>query len=156
MLSMNCVVVDEIEETFAARDEIPDRVACRAPRILLAEDDEGMRSILASTLRGDGYEVVEVGDGSRLLHRLLYSKLLFGSRNGFDLIISDVRMPKVSGLGVLASLRGDDDAPPVILITAFGDRETHAEAERLGAVALFDKPFDIQDFRVAVRGALAA
>ena len=156
MLTMNCVVVDEREGTSLARDAEQERTACRAPRILLAEDDLEMRTILASALRGDGYEVVQVGDGVHLLHRLLYSKLFFGNGSGFDLIISDVRMPELSGLGVLASLQGDDAAPPVILISAFGDRETHAEAEKLGAIALFDKPFDVEDFRVAVRAALAA
>jgi len=156
MLTMNCVMVDKSPSTTPTGDALPDRVACRVPRILLAEDDVEMRSILASVLRRDGYDVVEVSDGVHLLHRLLYAKLLFGDGSGFDLVVSDVRMPELTGLGVLASLQGDDAAPPVILITAFGDYQTHVEAERLGALSCFDKPFDIEDFRVAVRGALAA
>jgi DNA-binding NtrC family response regulator len=66
------------------------------------------------------------------------------------LIISDVRMPGVSGLDVLATLRREDWSTPVILMTAFGDLETRAEARRLGAKALFDKPFDVDDLRTAV------
>ncbi len=156
MLTMNCVKVEKSAMTTPEGEESPGRVACRAPRILLGEDDVEMRSVIASVLRRDGYDVVEVADGVHLLHRLMYAKLLFGDGSGFDLVISDVRMPELTGLGVLASLQGDDAAPPVILITAFGDRQTHAEAERLGALSCLDKPFDIEDFRVAVRGALAA
>ena len=61
----------------------------------------------------------------------------------FDVIVSDIRMPGVSGLSVLAGLREIEGIPPIILITAFGDEETHAEADRLGAAAVLDKPFEM-------------
>lgn len=63
-------------------------------------------------------------------------------------------MPWASGLTVLAALRRYDWATPAILITAFGDDETHSEARRLGAAAVFDKPFDMRDLRRAARRVL--
>ena len=60
-------------------------------------------------------------------------------------MISDIKMPGLSGLDLLDTLRRSDWAMPVILITAFGDRETHDEAIRLGAVRVFDKPFELDD-----------
>lgn len=113
-------------------------------RVLLAEDDPDMRALLARALRRIGYSVVEVQDGLALLQRV---------RSGLDdehdvapdLIISDIRMPGCSGLEVLAGLRACDWAMPVILITAFGDEAAHAEARRLGAALLLDKPFDLDD-----------
>jgi FixJ family two-component response regulator len=64
-------------------------------------------------------------------------------------------MPGLTGLEVLAGLRKRDQSTPVILITAFGDEQTHAEAKRLGATAVIDKPFDTADLLTAVRRALA-
>ena len=68
----------------------------------------------------------------------------------FDIVISDVRMPGLTGLDVLAILRCANWATPVILITAFGDEATHAEGRELGAVAVFDKPFNVEQLRAAV------
>jgi CheY-like chemotaxis protein len=126
-----------------------DARAARFPRVLVAEDDTEMRMLLVRMLRKDGYHVEEVGSGAELLHRIGTSLL---SRRGEppELIISDIRMPGFTGLEVLSGLREADWAMPVILITAFGDSETHAEAQRLGAEAVFDKPFDMDELRSAV------
>jgi CheY-like chemotaxis protein len=121
----------------------------RPLRILVAEDDREMRRMMTASLSDEGFVVVEAGDGNRLLE-LIGSQLLSPNRDHVDLIISDVRMPGHTGLEVLAGLRGSDWATPFILITAFGDEETHAEARRLGAVAIFDKPFDLDDLKTAV------
>lgn len=119
------------------------------PRVLVAEDDREMRKLILRTLRKDGFSAEGVGSGSELLHRIGTS-LLSSTGAPPDLIISDIRMPGFSGLEVLSGLREADWSMPVILITAFGDEETHAEARRLGAAAVFDKPFDIDDLRTAV------
>jgi DNA-binding response OmpR family regulator len=113
--------------------------ACRA-RVLLAEDDDELRSMLASALRRRGFGVVEVKNGIALLERLMDP----GSP-AFDLIVTDVRMPGLSGLEVIGSAQPEGWInTPVILITAFGDAELHEEAGRLGALVL-DKPFDIDE-----------
>lgn len=118
-------------------------------RILLAEDHAETRALLASRLRKDGYEVVEVSNGRQLLIEM-GSALLGDSDSYPDLVITDVRMPGLSGLQVLAGLRASCWSTPVIIITAFGDDEVHAEARRLGVSGVLDKPFDLEDFRAAV------
>lgn len=94
-------------------------------------------------------------DGSALLDRIA-NGLLTKTQTLPDMIISDIRMPGWSGIYVLASLRHSDWSMPVILITAFGDEETHAQAKRLGAASLLDKPFDIEELLHAASSILPA
>ena len=119
-------------------------------RILLAEDDRDLRLLLATELRKQGHVVDEAASGHDLLELLANLAL---RNETFDLIVTDIRMPGLTGLSIVEGLRhGITDgtaSTPVILITAFGDEETHAEAKRLGAV-IFDKPFDIGEFRDCV------
>jgi CheY-like chemotaxis protein len=115
--------------------------ASTPPRILLAEDDDEMRALLLFWLRQDGYDVTECRDGNDLLTRLEQSALS-GELMQFDLVLSDIRMPRGSALGVLEELCGCEDLPPMILITAFGRSAIDAEARRLGAEEVIDKPLD--------------
>jgi DNA-binding response OmpR family regulator len=119
--------------------------------ILLAEDDKEMRAMLAFALRKDGHEVTECSDGVELFTQLEPLFLLNGiGQNDVALIISDIRMPGFTGMEVLESVSKKERFPPVILITAFGDERTHTLADRLGAVAVFDKPFDMDDLLAKV------
>lgn len=119
-------------------------------RVLLAEDDEELRELLASMLARDGYEVIQVADGTGLLNYLSSVHIREGHADPVDLIVTDIQMPGWTGLQVLQSIRERDWATPVILITGFGNSEVHREASRLGATAFFDKPFDVDDLRTAV------
>ena len=123
------------------------------PRILLAEDDAEMRSLLTITLRRDGYEVVECADGIDLMERVV-ALLAKHKPHDIDLIISDIRMPWATGLQVLQGMRQYVGFPPMILITAFGDEETHNQARELGAAALLDKPFEMNELMGHVHSAL--
>jgi len=112
-----------------------------------------MRSVVADALRGDGYDVVELADGGRLLVNIA-ARLKDGTAgDSLDLIVSDIRMPICSGLQILSALRDAHWHTPVILMTAFGDDATRRHAESLSAV-LFDKPFDLDDLRTAVANLL--
>jgi DNA-binding NtrC family response regulator len=121
----------------------------RPIRVLLAEDDTEMRRLLVSTLRREHCHVIEARTGAQLSEHILAAGLGTAEPE-VDLIISDVRMPGRSGLDVLTALRRTDRETPVILITAFGDAEIHAEAHRLGVLAVFNKPFDLDDLRTLV------
>jgi DNA-binding response OmpR family regulator len=117
-------------------------------RIVVAEDDDEMRHVVAEALRKDGHDVVEASDGRVLLAELLaVGTCLYPSR--VDLVVSDVRMPVTSGLQILSALREAQSSLPFVLMTAFGDDETRARAEALGAI-LFDKPFRMADLRATV------
>lgn len=110
-------------------------------RILLAEDDRELRNMIARHLRRHRYEVVEARDGTSALTRLGDAICRCGS-SYFDILVSDIRMPGHTGLDLLSELRRCDWTMPVVLISAFGSAETHADARRLGAV-MVDKPIDL-------------
>jgi CheY-like chemotaxis protein len=119
-------------------------------RLLLAEDDAAFRTLLQMALAGDGYDVVAVKDGSELLERLSVSLSSGSASDRFDVVVSDVRMPGWTGLNVLLSMRHEANPPPVVLITAFGDERLHEQAMKAGAVAVLDKPFELDDLRSLV------
>lgn len=121
----------------------------RAPRVLLADDDHDTRAVLAAALRQDGFQVLEARDGGELLD-LVSASLLGESAPQPDLIVSDVRMPGFSGLGILTGLRASSWRVPFVLVTAYGSDDLFHEAREVGADAIFYKPFDIDDLRTAI------
>ena len=124
--------------------------AKNSSRVLLAEDDDELRKLLTWSLHREGLKVTECADGMVLLNHL-DGCLFCGEANDFDVIISDIRMPGITGIEILEGLHALENFPPMILITAFGDVETHAQAQQLGAAAIFDKPFDIEDLLIRIR-----
>jgi CheY-like chemotaxis protein len=122
-------------------------------RILLAEDDDELRSLLAEALRKDGYQVIEVRNGVLLddVIRELAPQSVFQPH---EIVISDVRMPGRTGLSVLESHQGCPWCPRFIFMTGFGDDELRDEASRLGA-AVLEKPFELDQLR-HVLGEVAA
>jgi len=122
----------------------------RKPRILLAEDDTEMRRMLALQMKNAGFDVIECSDGQQLLERI-WDFNPTDNRDQFDLIVSDIRMPGFTGLEVLEGITDTQWFTPMILITAFGDKRTHSEARRLGATAVFDKPFNVSDLLAKIR-----
>ena len=126
----------------------------RKTRVLLSEDDSEMRAYLAVALRSDGYDVTTCADGARLIEYLGATRA--SGEGGFALVVSDIRMPGLSGLQVLERLQEWQSFPSVILITAFGDEKTHARARELGAKAVIDKPFDTDAFLAVVHAVVDA
>ena len=108
------------------------------PHILLAEDDPELRELLMLVLSRAGYQVTGCDNGMQLLEAL-------EKAGEYDLVLSDLRMPALTGLEVLESQFDNPLLPPFICMTAFGDEETHALAKRFGAEAIIDKPFDLDD-----------
>jgi CheY-like chemotaxis protein len=122
--------------------------------VLLVEDDDEMRRMLAAALRRDGLRVVEAANGDDALDWLGPFALEGNLEAAPDLIVCDIRLPYFSGLEILEGLQIAADAIPVILITGFPDPETIERGLALGAECVLAKPFDIADFRRAVRSAL--
>jgi CheY-like chemotaxis protein len=127
-----------------------------AARVVLAEDDTELRVLIASVLRAQGYEVVEIRDGTELLEYVADHVRADGTLYDVDLLISDIRMPGFTGLHVIAALRKVAGSTPVILITAFGDEHTHEYAKSLDVAAVLDKPFDLDRLAQQVESALTA
>ena len=120
-------------------------------RVLLAEDDTELRSLLVQVLRDDGYEVTALEDGLGLFYHMLD---LIGAGQRPDVIISDVLMPGLMGLDVVRYLRTAGAEAPSSSFTAFPSDETRQEAQRLGAYAMLSKPFDIDDLRETIEEVL--
>jgi|APSaa5957512622_1039677.scaffolds.fasta_scaffold13477_4 CheY-like chemotaxis protein len=118
-------------------------------QVLLAEDDYEMRMLLAWSLNKQGYHVTECKDGNSLMKKV--GSMPYESAQLFDLIISDIRMPGFTGLQVLESIRDYEGLPPILLITAFPNDETHKKARQLGALAVFEKPFEVDALVEKVR-----
>ncbi|MEI9937915.1 MAG: response regulator [Pseudomonadota bacterium] len=128
----------------------PLRRSSDARVIALAEDDPALRELIAAALALDGHRVLQLGNGSALMtsvHKILIQG------GALDLLISDVRMPGLSGLDALKLLRESQLRIPVILITAFSDLWTRTEATRYGA-RLLDKPLELHVLRKVVSDSL--
>lgn len=117
----------------------------KPPRILIVDDDTGQRSLLDSFLTGQGFETVAVASGEQALEAL---------RTGnFSMMISDVRMPGLSGLETLRRARQEHSVLPVLLVTAYADIREAVGAMRDGAVNYLAKPIDLDELLVNVQQA---
>jgi DNA-binding NtrC family response regulator len=112
-------------------------------RILVVDDTEMMRDSLAATLVRDGHEVVAAGDGP-----VAISRLSTGAR--FDLLITDLKMPKMTGIELLTEAKRLRPDLPVVLMTAFATVTTAVEAMKLGAYDYIQKPFDGDEIKLLV------
>ena len=122
--------------------------------VLLAEDDDDLRMLIAETLRAEGFTVIEAPNGVALVETLV--SWLEAGEPPLDLVVSDVRMPGVSGLSVLEGVSDWDELRglPMLLITAFPEPRLHEFARRFGAVSLLEKPFEMTALVRVVRGAI--
>jgi two-component system response regulator PilR (NtrC family) len=115
----------------------------RPARILVVDDERSMRELLAIVLRREGYEVLLAENGRAAIETL--------EREPVDILISDIKMPDVSGVEVLRAAKQIDKNILGIMITAFASTETAVEAMRLGACDYLSKPFDVDLLRMKVR-----
>src|SRR5215813_11401845 len=111
-------------------------------RILIADDQDMMRDSLASTLVREGHEVVAATDGAVALSRL--------SAGRFDLLITDLKMPKMTGIELLTEAKRLRPEMPVVLMTAFATVNTAVEAMKLGAYDYIQKPFDGDEIKLLI------
>jgi len=116
-----------------------------SPRILIVDDDPGQRSLLNTFLRSQGFETVTADSGQQALETLRTGK--------FDMMISDVRMPGLSGLETLRLARKEHATLPVLLVTAFTDVRDAVAAMRDGAVNYLAKPIDLDELLASIRQA---
>lgn len=133
--------MSRIDTTSAA---LPAASTDRRPaRILVVDDERSMRELLAIVLRREGYEVLLAESGRAAIETL--------EREPIDLLISDIKMPDLSGVDVLRAAKRIDQDILGIMITAFASTETAVEAMRLGACDYLSKPFDIDLLKMKVR-----
>ena len=120
-------------------------MAERAPRILLADDEQSIQTLLSFPLRKDGYEVTTASDGREALARF--------SESRYDLVVLDVMMPRMDGLEVCRRIRARHNVP-IIMLTAKAEEIDKVLGLELGADDYITKPFSLREFRSRVRAAL--
>jgi len=117
----------------------------KPPRILIVDDDAGQRSLLHSFLKSQGFETVPVDSGARALETL--------RAQPFSMMISDVRMPGMTGLETLRLARKEHPVLPVLLVTAYADVKEAVGAMRDGALNYLTKPIDLDELLATVQRA---
>jgi two-component system response regulator PilR (NtrC family) len=117
-------------------------------RILIVDDEPSMREMLRIVLRRDGYDVTVAANGTQAIDIL--------KRERVDLLLSDIRMPDVSGVDVLRAAKDVNHDLIAFMMTAFASTDTAVEAMRLGAADYFTKPFSMDEMRLKVRQHLEA
>ncbi len=118
----------------------------RRDKILVVDDQESMREFLEIMLTKEGYQVVTAKHGEKACEIL--------DNEAFDLVISDIRMKDINGIGVLKKVKDVNPDAMVILISAFATAETAVEAMKEGAYDYIPKPFKVNDLKRVVRDAL--
>jgi two-component system response regulator HydG len=116
------------------------------PRILVVDDEASHRQMLEAVLVSEGYEVHHAGDGQEAIISV--------EARFYDLVLMDVRMPKVGGIEALKEIKELSPGIPIVIMTAYGSVDTAVEALKSGAYDYLTKPLDIEELKILVSKAL--
>jgi DNA-binding NtrC family response regulator len=116
-------------------------------RILIVDDETKLRTLLFMALSSEKFEVEDASSAEQALEKLKKGP-------SFDVVVTDIRMPGLSGLELLQMIKGKFNKPECIVMTAYGDAGTGVEAMRLGAFEYVLKPFEMDEMVILVRSAL--
>lgn len=117
-------------------------------KVLVVDDQYGIRVLIKEVFSRDGLEIIQAANGMEALEKI--------QEMHPDLILLDMKMPGMDGLELLRRLRYMNLSSKVIMMTAYGELDMVDEASKLGALAHFTKPFDIQELRTEVIRQLAS
>jgi DNA-binding NtrC family response regulator len=115
-------------------------------KILVIDDDPSIRNMLAIVLKKSGFDVTCTESGKTALEKL--------KKESFDLVISDIKMPDISGIDLLRKIKAISPEIPVILITAFASANDAVEAMKLGAEDYVTKPFNLDELKIIIDRAI--
>ena len=120
------------------------------PRVLIADDEDSMRTLVARAIAMDGHTIVTAEDGAEAL------EILSNEQGAFDLLLTDIQMPIMDGIALALAAARDFPDVTILLMTGFADQRERAS--NLNAIAhdVITKPFSIADIRTAVADALAS
>jgi len=120
------------------------------PRVLIADDEDSMRALVARAIAMDGHETVTAQDGAEAL------EILTRERGAFDLLLTDIQMPIMDGIALALSAARDFPELTILLMTGFADQRERASNLTAIAHDVITKPFSVADIRTAVADALAS
>ena len=119
-------------------------------RVLVADDEEAMRTLVARALAMDGHKTVTAEDGAEALD------ILTTENGAFDLLLTDIKMPVMDGIALALSVARDFPQLTILLMTGFADQRERASGLNAIVHDVVTKPFSVTDIRKAVMDALAA
>src|SRR5262245_32759865 len=119
----------------------------KASTLLIADDNEPLRVLVSQRLRADGYKVIEAGDGPQALEQI--------GQEPVDVLITDIVMPTMDGIELLERARALRPGMKAIIITGHGTKQAAIDALRYQACDFISKPFELEELRSAIEGALA-
>ncbi|EHR06103.1 response regulator [Bradyrhizobium sp. WSM471] len=119
-------------------------------KILIADDEDSMRQLVARAIAMDGHEIVTAQDGAEAL------EILARADGGFDLLLTDIQMPVMDGIALALSVARDFPDLTILLMTGFADQRERASNLNALVHDVVTKPFSVADIRTAVADALAA
>lgn len=115
-------------------------------KILVVDDEKSLREVMSIMLKRAGYSVTEAADGEEAIGQV--------SRDIFDLVITDLRMPKADGMDVLKAVKSSSPDTVVLVVTAFATADSAVEAMKHGAYDYLTKPFQVDEVQLIIRNAL--
>ena len=120
------------------------------PKVLIADDEDSMRQLVARAIAMDGHEIVTAQDGAEAL------EILTREDGAFDLLLTDIHMPVMDGIALALSAARDFPDLTILLMTGFADQRERASNLNALVHDVVTKPFSVADIRTAVADALAA
>lgn len=120
------------------------------PKVLIADDEDSMRQLVARAIAMDGHEIVTARDGAEAL------EILTREDGAFDLLLTDIQMPVMDGIALALSAARDFPQLTILLMTGFADQRERASNLNALVHDVVTKPFSVGDIRTAVADALAA
>src|SRR6187200_806474 len=118
------------------------------PRVLIADDEDSMRSLVARAIAMDGHETVTAEDGAEALD------ILTREKGAFDLLLTDIRMPVMDGIALALAASRDYPMLTILLMTGYADQRERAHGLSALIHDVITKPFSLADIRGVVNGAL--
>jgi|SRR5687768_5526662 two-component system cell cycle response regulator CpdR len=119
-------------------------------RVLIADDEESMRQLVARAISMDGHETTTAEDGAEAL------EILVRDNGGFDLLLTDIKMPVMDGIALALAAARDFPKLTILLMTGFADQRERASGLDAIIHDVITKPFAVADIRTAVADALAS
>lgn len=110
--------------------------------ILVVDDEDALRTVLSSELTSEGYDVRSAADGDEAIEVL--------KRETVDLILLDIKMPRMNGFEVLRHVKKTRPRTKVVMLTAFADLKNAIESKKLGAEDFVSKPYDLVDLLTTI------
>jgi DNA-binding NtrC family response regulator len=116
-------------------------------KILVVDDEDALRTVLSSELSSEGYDVRTAGDGDEAISGL--------QKEAFDLVLLDIRMPRMNGFEVLKYVKEKHPKTKVVMLTGFADLKNAIESKKLGAEDFVSKPYDLVDLLTTIERVLS-